>query len=462
MLVIISDTHLTDGTSGKTVKAGAFRVFRERLCELAYEASWRKDGTYEPIQELTLLLMGDIFDAIRSTKWLTTPNLRPWSNSDDPAFIEVINSLTDAILKHNADAFAILKSMSGENQVNVPKAGPNVQRYSTERQPVKVHIHYTIGNHDWFYHLPSKAYNPIRLKIVQALGLHSSQTGGDAFPHSIEEPGAEPIRRVCEEHHLYARHGDIYDPVNYDGDRNKSSLGDALVVELIERFTETVAGDFGNRLSKDSLDGLNEIDNLRPYTVIPTWICAWLNETCPDAELKQQIKKVWSKLVHDFFRLDFVRHQLSWSHSFANRKRLLSFFVFHTGFKISTLITWPRFDSILAILARWVGTMDSAPSYKDAGNEPALKNREALYVAFGHTHQYDFVPLRAPTKDLNISGGQVYINTGTWRPYHELTRLHPTKEEFVGYEVMSYVAFYKGDERGGRPYETWSGVLAPE
>jgi UDP-2,3-diacylglucosamine pyrophosphatase LpxH len=462
MLVIFSDTHLTDGTSGKTVKAGAFRVFRDRLCELAYEASWRKDGTYEPIQELTLLLMGDIFDAIRSTQWLETPNLRPWSNSDDSAFIQVVNLLTDAILKHNAAAFAILKSMSGENQVNVPKAGPNVQKDSRERQPVKVHIHYMIGNHDWFYHLPSKAYNPARLRIVQALGLDSSHASGDAFPHRIEDSGAGPIRRVCEEHHLYARHGDIYDPVNFDGDRNKSSLGDALVVELIERFTVTVARDFGNRLSKDSLEGLNEIDNLRPYTVIPTWICAWLKETCPDAQVKRQIKRMWSDLVHEFFKLDYVRQQLSLHHSFADRKRLLSFFVFHVGFKISTLITLPRFESVLALLARWVGTMDSAPSYKDAGQEPALKNREATYVTFGHTHQYDFVPLRVPTKDLNISGGQVYFNSGTWRPYHELTRLHPTKEEFVGYEVMSYVAFYKGNERGGRPYETWSGVLAPD
>ena len=36
MLVIFSDTHLTDGSSGQTVNSGAFRVFRERLCNLAW------------------------------------------------------------------------------------------------------------------------------------------------------------------------------------------------------------------------------------------------------------------------------------------------------------------------------------------------------------------------------------------------------------------------------------------
>jgi len=26
---------------------------------------------------------------------------------------------------------------------------------------------------------------------------------------------------------------------------------------------------------------------------------------------------------------------------------------------------------------------------------------------------------------------QVYINSGTWRPYHRLSRIHPEQEEFV-------------------------------
>ena len=117
--------------------------------------------------------------------------------------------------------------------------------------------------------------------------------------------------------------------------------------------------------------------------------------------------------------------------------------------------------STRALLAKRARKQDNVPSYKDAGREPALRNREARYVAYGHTHEYDFVPLRA-TRDLNISGAQVYFNSGTWRPYHELTRLHPTKLEFVGYEVMSYIAFYKEDERGGRPFETWSGILAQD
>jgi len=44
MLVIISDLHLTDGTSGVTIHPGAFAIFAKRLRDLAERASCRADG----------------------------------------------------------------------------------------------------------------------------------------------------------------------------------------------------------------------------------------------------------------------------------------------------------------------------------------------------------------------------------------------------------------------------------
>jgi hypothetical protein len=80
MLVIISDLHLTDGTSGETIKAGAFKTFRESFRDLAYDASWRSDDKYEPIQCMDLVLLGDILDVIRSTRWCEAPaGVRPIS-----------------------------------------------------------------------------------------------------------------------------------------------------------------------------------------------------------------------------------------------------------------------------------------------------------------------------------------------------------------------------------------------
>jgi len=79
MLVIISDLHLTDGTSGETIRPGAFRTFRESLRALAYDASWRDEKKYSPIDGIDLVLLGDILDVIRSTRWCAAgAGVRPW------------------------------------------------------------------------------------------------------------------------------------------------------------------------------------------------------------------------------------------------------------------------------------------------------------------------------------------------------------------------------------------------
>ena len=47
-------------------------------------------------------------------------------------------------------------------------------------QPVLVRTHYMVGNHDWFYHLPGEAYDALRQKLVDQMGL--ANRGGPALP----------------------------------------------------------------------------------------------------------------------------------------------------------------------------------------------------------------------------------------------------------------------------------------
>ena len=56
MLVIISDIHLTDGTSGKTIHSGAFEKFAFHLKDMAETAK---------AKEIEIVLLGDIIDLIR-------------------------------------------------------------------------------------------------------------------------------------------------------------------------------------------------------------------------------------------------------------------------------------------------------------------------------------------------------------------------------------------------------------
>ena len=112
------------------------------------------------------------------------------------------------------------------------------------RVPVKVRLHYMVGNHDWFYHLPGPAYDAIRQSVVEAIGLTNSAQ--EPFPH---DPSESPLlEHIYKQHRVFARHGDIFDSYNYEEDRNTSSLGDAVVVDLLNRFSVEVRPKLGDKL----------------------------------------------------------------------------------------------------------------------------------------------------------------------------------------------------------------------
>ena len=72
MLVAISDIHFVDGTAGEhNLPFSAFdNVFLLDVCALASE---------KEAKEVKVLLLGDIVDLIRSTKWFDLkPEDRPW------------------------------------------------------------------------------------------------------------------------------------------------------------------------------------------------------------------------------------------------------------------------------------------------------------------------------------------------------------------------------------------------
>ena len=450
MLVIISDLHLTDGTSGQTIQENAFRIFTERVRDMAFDASFRQDNTYEPVERIDILLLGDILDVIRSTDWLEEgATARPWSDPSNNAFIEKVKNISDAILKNNERSLAHLRNLSQDNGLTLPPDPTGTQPTDEGPQcPVAVKIHYMVGNHDWFYHLPGAAYDPLRQNVVEAMGLANDFTAG--FPHAPEEL-SEELAEVLREHEVLARHGDIYDPFNFAEDRDASSLGDCIVVELLNRFPLAVNDRMGPELPQACLDGLRELDNVRPLLAIPIWINALLQKTGVGRREVKKVKGIWDDLVDDFLRLDFVRDRDSFFNPFDSVDQLEIALKFSRGISLATA----------GGLAAWwneqmgVGSDDA---YTHAVKERAFKNRSARYIVYGHTHDHEIVPL-----DVTFQGNrrldQMYFNSGTWRRVHRLAKVHPDDREFMAYDVMTYLSFFKGDERKGRPFACWSGAL---
>ncbi len=457
MLVIISDLHLSDNAFSGTIPATAFRVFRERLRDMAYDASWRRGGRYRPIEELDVVLLGDILDFIRSELWPCVAQsdpeyVRPWSDPAGPALQAKLGQIADSILQKNAPSLEVIRSFRDSREVmTLPPATAaggvaKVSRdfASPDRVPLNVRTHYIAGNHDWFLHLPGEPYDAIRRRVVSAMCLANQANA--PFPHDPLESDA--LLSLCERHRAWMRHGDMFDPLNCEASRDGSSLGDAIVVDLLNRFAATVCAELGQKLPAECLSGLRQIDYVRPLLLIPVWVNGLLARTCPDEKVRKSVKSIWNKLVQDFLKIPFVEEREETLPPGTLQKIALVL-------KLSQGVSLGRLSRFFNWLNGRTGGGDSRPSFRDALREDAI--RPARSIVYGHTHRYEIVPL-----DVGGNGAfeQRYLNAGTWRVVHEQTRRKPEDEMFTNHWVMSYLALYKDDERGGRPFEAWSGALA--
>ena len=186
MFIIISDLHLVDGSSGTSITAGAFKLFADRVPELATSASWRNNDRYRPLESIDILLLGDILDPLHSTRWFDpspgySEQVRPWSDTNSPAYAAKLSEITDYILKNNADSLKILRYLADGRIVQLPPADRRgrMAKDTEERIPVPVRIHYMVGNHDWYYHLPGAT---IRQNSIQRSIGHGTIQSNHSIP----------------------------------------------------------------------------------------------------------------------------------------------------------------------------------------------------------------------------------------------------------------------------------------
>jgi UDP-2,3-diacylglucosamine pyrophosphatase LpxH len=455
MLIAISDLHLDDGTCGKSLSADTFHIFRKRLEELAYSASLRTDGKYRPLESIDLLLLGDIFELINSTRWLKEKPgeigyVRPWSNPAQPELAEKIQEMTQAILEHNAESMAVLRQMANGEAISLPPtdAQGKPALKTSECIPIPVHIYYMVGNHDWFYHLPGEAYHQSRRMIIEAMGLQNPPAPIAHEPHEWDT-----LIRLFEKYRVFARHGDIYDKwcFNPDLGRDVSTLGDALAIELITRFQEEVEKQLGDTLPGNFYQGLREIINVRPTVAVPLWIGSQIRNYAVAEKVESFLKKKWNGLVAEFLELDFVRSMDHKWNPFESVDELA------LVLKLTSWTSIENFNKVILLIKKKL-FKDDTSLIRHAIKEKAFTSRQADFIVYGHTHHHETIPLDV----YHNSGKDIYqflVNTGTWRSYYDLTRYHPEQQKFLPFQLMSYLAFFTGDECSGRRHEAWLGKL---
>jgi UDP-2,3-diacylglucosamine pyrophosphatase LpxH len=459
MLVIVSDLHLSDGTTGMRTPAGAFELFRQRLEDMAYSASQRGDGTYRPVESFDLLLLGDILDPLSSTQWTDEQEgepgyARPWSRPDDPAFVNKVGRISDKILQENAEGLEILCRVASGEGISLPPPTRDHQPdpLSTLRIPVRARIHYMIGNHDWYYHLPGPGLDQIRKKIITAMGLSNEAS---PFPYALTE--SDLLSDLLKQHSVFVRHGDYYDPYNlFNNDRDHASLSDAVCVELVKRIGVLIRSELLGQLPDEFFQDLDEMGSIRPELMTPVWIASLLDRYQVTPPQRKKIDEIWHDLVEQFSRLDFL-DELDQPFKFDMVDTLQAVLKFARLVSIDRLNDWAlAIDQLEKRMG--LGGRANASYEKYAVQEDAYLSREARFIVYGHTHQFAVTPLRSTSKN-GLPFDQIYLNAGTWLPVHETCAADSNIKGFIFHKTMGYLGIYQGDERRAKAYETWSGTL---
>jgi UDP-2,3-diacylglucosamine pyrophosphatase LpxH len=435
MLVFISDLHFVDGSAGEhNLSPRAFEYFFDDLVAIAKKPS-------NEIKEIKIVLLGDIFDLLRTENWFGYPvDERPWGTDEHAIEVHAL-TLFDAITSHpdNRQAFQIIRQGIGDLQ--------NKCRLET-----KPRLFYLPGNHDRL----CNRYQSLRQKVCDCLGIppawHDPQ---DLFPHTYDDLA----------YGVFARHGQEYDKYNYEGgpaytemDYQRVPIGDPITTELVARLPYALARHL------DAVPGLSpadkqkvirnfqEIENVRPLSAVIQWL---LYQVKQNRTLKEIIEDTVQEVIDNFDNLDFVqgwyaRHD-KWTDWRDEADKIQAFLFLLRNFKLyRTEKLWE-----LAIKAKGYFVKDElleAAPREYLHLDPAIR-----YVVYGHTHN----PLESPVRVVPASPyplEQVYLNTGTWRGrYFKCTQ----DDSFIYWKNMTYVIFYQEGERHNHypVFETWTGSL---
>lgn len=465
MLVFLSDLHFVDGTAGEhNLPLEAFALLFEELADKAKKPQAK-------IQEIKIVLLGDIIDLLRSEYWLTVPPAeRPWgrrgladlpepqpdSPTEGHCLAILLGDPNWNLLTPGPLAPATLAQAS--KPANLPRDTilwknwetfyhlRNLRSQYDLKQPVE--IIYIPGNHDRLVNL----YPRVREAVSRILGVTVSDGW---FPYQFQDPL----------YGVFARHGHQFDLWNYGGGTDLTRrgqlqlpIGDVFTTEFAvkipwlfrQRYGQTYPGMAAN---------LRDIDNVRPLSAVLEWIYYRLKVS---GGAKKALDEVFDQVIKDLLEIEFVQQWRSPVTRWDEVLRILS----------SNWLRWlPK--SMLEVIQSedLLGLFLGATDLVSRPEEDPLA-RAAYYehiwsadprynfILYGHTH----TPLQLP---LDVVGGTrevTYLNTGTWRPRISRTVTWDKAHDFIEYKHMTYVMFYGPDEdrRNKKPgtvsFETWTGV----
>jgi UDP-2,3-diacylglucosamine pyrophosphatase LpxH len=466
MLAIISDLHFCDGTANeRNVQPDAFKLALGDIYEMARPIADR-DGS----ATVELVLLGDVFDLLRTERWFEDADGRPVPLAERPwgsagaldrdyqvpeSVIVRARSILETIIAQNQDALAFLSGARGRID-----------------DRIKLRTVLLPGNHDRLAVRDERLYARMR----EAVGAEDERTLGaeGIFRHHL----------AMKQYGVLARHGHEWDPWNFeafaegrrpedyeDEDYKAAPIGDPFTTELVARLPyemkRRLAGEpaLTDEEKRAVYRRLQHIEDVRPLFASLQWAYAEATGMAgmlgPEKAriVRATAADVIHVLVEDFRELDFFNAWVDKHHKI---------FHFDPPEQLSTLlralsvVTPDTVGRLGAVFSKVLGDAQPIDHHRAAAATERLApvGTEGLrFVVYGHTHN----PVQAA---LAAAGGteDLYLNSGTFRQ-----RVFRTddKKGFIRSEHISYLAFFRpdeaaawraGDGTAGPAYQAWMGA----
>jgi hypothetical protein len=304
-------------------------------------------------------------------------------------------------------------------------------RSELARDGIAVKTRYIIGNHDRLIN----QFGDARTRVADFLGLSNPRR----FESQVFQREA-----YWEDYSALARHGDIYDPLSYDGEGRLSSLAHAFVIDLLIKFPLRVVSKIGRDGDPELVARLERLHYMRPLVDAPLLVRgACLRARTP--EIAETVKRTWNELVDEFLEIPFVsQHEVPWR---LNMVDALQF-----GLKLS------RHLSIRDIEHMPLRHLQSHSFLQHALEEDVVQSGQARNIIYAHTHEARMAPLETVEAD-GSTRCRIYFNAGTWRPVYRRTEFDHDKLGFLCWHSLTALALYLPKERRGRSFEMWTGAL---
>jgi UDP-2,3-diacylglucosamine pyrophosphatase LpxH len=405
--LVLSDLHFADTVERRTIDARA-------LCNVVEDCAERAQGL--PGKSLQVLLLGDIFEILKSQVWLDA-GIRPWQAPPLAAsqdFEIAVENIFDRIVRCNTDFFERWKQL-------------------TERLPGLSAV-YVPGNHDWpLNHAMGLA---ARRKLVNVLQLK----------HDPKDPF--PVSFLDHDHGVLATHGHEHDIFNRT-QPGKIAFGDAVVIEVLLTLPALVAKHLsGVSPSDPSLEFLHELDNVRPQS--GTAMAAWIMQGAKrlEAEFPDARHAVEQAVAEVVSRMRVLRRSRNTTGAWRRGDKWVS--ALAGAGTIATKLGW-----LLHRLGRG-GPGNESESYvrAAAGSLASIDSAGGAPIEFyicGHTHLPEHVAVgqRVGTGEAAVP---MFLNTGTWRRVQRYVHTDRSAPRFVTYDEECFVVVHSHSERtSGKP-----------